>query len=287
MPVLSQSDDAEGCKDHPLFNRMPNFHISECQQSQFELKKYPMGPPLPVEGDDPKPKTLDVEGPFFRIRYELKEGVTPPSPLQTMRNFANAGKAAGATLLGEYPGWCKAAVDETIDDGNNCILYGVSLKFGGRGAKETIAFIESEDNDGKAYAVHISEREAMTQDIAANYLRDAIYKDGFVAVNINFDTGSAKIQETSMSQIEQIAQMLQSSPDLKIEIGGHTDSVGTPESNLKLSDARAKSVMEALIARKIAPARLTAQGYGQTAPVADNRTEEGRARNRRVELVKK
>ena len=285
-PALCQSDDAEGCKDHPLFNRMPAFHIAECSQSQFELKKYPVGPPI-ASDEDPKTKTLDVEGPFYRIRYELKEGVTPPSPLQIMRNFTNAGKSAGATVMGEYPRWCKAAVDESIDSGNHCILYGVSLKFGARGGKETVAFVESDDDEGRAYVVHISEREAMAQDISANHLRDAIQKDGFVALDVHFDTGSANIQPASMPLIEQTAAMLQSSPDLRIEIGGHTDNVGTAESNLKLSESRARSVMEALVARKVEASRLTAKGYGQTAPVADNRTEDGRAKNRRVELVKK
>jgi outer membrane protein OmpA-like peptidoglycan-associated protein len=80
--------------------------------------------------------------------------------------------------------------------------------------------------------------------------------------------------------------LLQSSPELKVEVCGHTDNVGPAASNQKLSEARARSVVAAPAGKGIASDRLTAKGYGQTSPVADNRTEEGRAKNRRVELVK-
>ena len=76
-------------------------------------------------------------------------------------------------------------------------------------------------------------------------------------------------------------------PEMKIEVGGHTDNVGSADANLKLSRERAQAVMAALAERGVAAGRLTAKGYGQTVPVADNRTEDGRAKNRRVELVKK
>jgi outer membrane protein OmpA-like peptidoglycan-associated protein len=282
LPPCVRAEDAEGCKDHPLFNRMSNFHIVLCDQEQFDLKRFPVGPP-PEEGG--KPKTTDVEGAFYRLQYELDEGAVRPSPLQTMRNFQNAARKAGGTILGEYPGWCKATVDETISDGNNCIFYGLTMRFEGKG-KETWVFAESY-GEGEGYEMWIVEREAMKQDLAVNELRDKLNQDGFIALYINFETASASIQQDSMSQLEQVAQMLQSSPELKVEVGGHTDNVGTRESNEKLSEARAKSVVAALVAKGISADRLTVKGYGQTSPVADNRTEEGRAKNRRVELVKR
>jgi outer membrane protein OmpA-like peptidoglycan-associated protein len=81
--------------------------------------------------------------------------------------------------------------------------------------------------------------------------------------------------------------MLKSAPTLKLSIEGHTDNVGAPASNKLLSENRARSVMKAVLAGGIAAGRVTAVGFGQENPVADNRTEEGRAKNRRVELVKK
>jgi hypothetical protein len=139
LPLFAQDPDAEGCKDHALFNRLPGFRIAECKQSQFDLKRFPVGPPT-AEGSEAK--STEVEGAFFFVRYELKEGGTKPSPLQTMRNFQNAARKSAGTVIAEYPGWCKAAVDETLHTGNNCILYGTTLKFAGQG-KETWAFVES------------------------------------------------------------------------------------------------------------------------------------------------
>jgi outer membrane protein OmpA-like peptidoglycan-associated protein len=202
-----------------------------------------------------------------------------------MRNFQNAAKKSGGTVVAEYPGWCKAAVDETLHTGNNCILYGSTLKFGGKG-KETWTFVES-NGEGEGYEIWLVEREAMKQDIAVSELRERLDKDGFITLYINFDTGSATIQQDSVPQLEQVAKLLQSDPALKLEVGGHTDNVGTPDSNQKLSDARAKSVVASLVKQGIGAERMTAKGYGQSAPIADNRTEEGRAKNRRVELVKK
>jgi outer membrane protein OmpA-like peptidoglycan-associated protein len=84
-----------------------------------------------------------------------------------------------------------------------------------------------------------------------------------------------------------IATLLKSNPTLKLGVEGHTDNVGDAASNKKLSEARAKSVTAAIVASGVDAARLSAAGFGQEKPVADNRTEEGRAKNRRVELVKK
>jgi outer membrane protein OmpA-like peptidoglycan-associated protein len=282
LPFSLRAEDAEGCRDHPLFNRLPDFHIVSCEQEQFDLKRFPVGA-APEEGG--KPKTADVEGAFYRVQYELNEGAVRPSPLQTMRNFQAATRKAGGTVLGEYPGWCKAVVDETISDGNNCILYGLTMKFAGKG-NETWVFAES-NGEGEGYEMWIVEREAMKQDLAVNEIRDKLNKDGFIALYLNFETGSATIEPDSVAQLEKIAEMLRSSPELKVEVGGHTDNVGTPDSNQKLSEARAKSVVAAVVAKGVAADRLTAKGYGQSSPLADNRTEEGRAKNRRVELVKR
>jgi outer membrane protein OmpA-like peptidoglycan-associated protein len=78
--------------------------------------------------------------------------------------------------------------------------------------------------------------------------------------------------------------LLNENPTLKIEISGHTDSIGKAPDNLKLSQSRAKAVVDYLVSKKIAATRLTSKGFGSTKPVAPNKTEEGRAMNRRTEM---
>jgi outer membrane protein OmpA-like peptidoglycan-associated protein len=282
-PVMAQ-EDAEGCKDHPLFTRMPDTHIYACDASQFDLRKFPVGQ-IP-KGEDTL-KSVDVEGPVFWLQYEFKEGATPPSGLQIMRNFEAAAKKAGGTIEGQWPGWCKAMYDQENmpNMGNGCTSFGETMKFV-RGGKETWVFLQADERNG-SYWLMISEREAMKQDVAVNEMADKLAKDGFISLYVNFDTGKTTIKPDSAKTLDDAAAALKLAADLKVEVGGHTDNVGTPEANQKLSEGRAKAVMAALVERGVKADRLTAKGYGQTAPVADNRTEEGRAKNRRVELVKK
>jgi OOP family OmpA-OmpF porin len=280
------ADDAEGCKDHPLLTRMPNFEISECASSEFDLKRYPVGPAKPEDAEQRNQPLVDVEGPFTKLFYRLKEGGKKPSELQIMRNYENALKQAGGTIEGAYPGWCKAMFDyESLNVGNGCMNWSLTGKIA-KGGSEYWVFVHP-DEEGNAYHLLVSQRQAMKQDVVANELLEKINKEGFVAVQINFDTGKATIKPDSQPLIDQIAAMLKSAPDLKLEIGGHTDNVGGAAANQKLSEDRAKAVMAALVKQGVGAGRLTAKGYGQTAPVADNRSEDGRAKNRRVELTKR
>jgi OmpA-OmpF porin, OOP family len=155
-----------------------------------------------------------------------------------------------------------------------------------KGGREIWTLVQP-GSEGDEFTLFIMEREAMKQDVVVNELLDKMNKEGFVALYINFETAKATIKPDSQSQLDQVAAMLKAAPALKIEVAGHTDNVGDQASNQKLSEARAQSVVAALTQRGIAAGRMTAKGYGQSSPVADNRTEEGRAKNRRVELVKR
>ena len=130
------------------------------------------------------------------------------------------------------------------------------------------------------------ELEAMKQEITANEMLDALNKDGYVTLNILFETGKSTIQKESIPMIDQMYELMTIEPALKISIEGHTDNTGDAQLNKKLSDDRAKTVMNALIAKGIDKSRLSSIGWGQEKPVADNRTDEGRTKNRRVEIVK-
>ncbi|HPH86357.1 MAG TPA: OmpA family protein, partial [Ferruginibacter sp.] len=106
----------------------------------------------------------------------------------------------------------------------------------------------------------------------------------FVLEDCNFDFGKATLQETSFTVLDELVAYLNRKDEERIEIGGHTDNVGKPASNLKLSLDRANAVRDYLIGKGINPERLTAKGYGMTEPVAENNTEDGRAQNRRTEV---
>jgi OOP family OmpA-OmpF porin len=127
----------------------------------------------------------------------------------------------------------------------------------------------------------------MKQEISANEMLMALNKDGYIALNILFETGKSAIQAESLPILDQIAELLKSDMALKISIEGHTDNVGDAAANKKLSNDRAKAVVDAIVAKGIENTRMSFLGWGQEKPVADNRSEDGRSQNRRVEIVKK
>jgi OOP family OmpA-OmpF porin len=274
-------DDAEGCKDHPLLNRMPGYRINACEVKTFDARDFPAVPGVNAENN--ALKVISIEGKQTYIQYDRPEETGRASGLQIQRNFTNAVRAKGGQVIGEYGGETdgKGLNDEQWGVGDRAAVY--KLNQGGR----EVWIRVHPYNGGAGYAVYIAEREAMTQSIAVNELLDAINKDGYISLQINFDTGKATIKADSFPQLDQVAGALKQQAALNLEIGGHTDNVGTAEANLTLSDARARSVMTYLTGKGVPAARLTAKGYGQTKPIADNRSEDGRAKNRRVELVKK
>jgi outer membrane protein OmpA-like peptidoglycan-associated protein/tetratricopeptide (TPR) repeat protein len=118
-----------------------------------------------------------------------------------------------------------------------------------------------------------------------NIMLQAIEQNASIVLkNIFFETNRFELSPASLVELDKLVTLLNENPTLKIEISGHTDNVGKAESNLLLSDNRAKAVVDYLVSKKIEAKRLTAKGYGLSKPVADNNTEEGRAQNRRTEM---
>jgi len=111
-------------------------------------------------------------------------------------------------------------------------------------------------------------------------------KKTLVLEGVNFEFDSAKLTPESLVILDQVAASLRDWPDVRVEVGGHTDSKGAAAYNLKLSDQRADAVVAQLVSKGVAASRLRSQGYGETKPIADNATDAGRARNRRVELTR-
>lgn len=111
-----------------------------------------------------------------------------------------------------------------------------------------------------------------------------VIKQTLVLRNINFNTGSGELTEASKGILDKIAEGMQGQQDMTIQIDGHTDAVGAQQYNLKLSQVRAEQVRLYLIEKGVKPERMSADGFGEFKPAADNKTEEGRAQNRRVEF---
>jgi outer membrane protein OmpA-like peptidoglycan-associated protein len=117
-------------------------------------------------------------------------------------------------------------------------------------------------------------------------MKDKLDKEGHIALYVNFDFDKATLKPDAQPIIAQIVELLKRNPDLKVSIDGYTDNIGGHDYNVKLSQARAASVVAAVTAAGINGSRLQSAGYGPDKPIASNDAEDGRAKNRRVELVK-
>jgi outer membrane protein OmpA-like peptidoglycan-associated protein len=260
-PLFAQ-EDAEGCKDPALFTRMPGYHIYRCEDLQFDRYEFLIS----------RDKTQAVEGHHLFILYDLNENAQAPSPLQTVWNYTNAIKKVGGQLVYEYE-----------DGGTQNVILKVS-----KDGKELWAYVSSSQNG--QLSIHIIEKQAMNQYVVADAssLAKSIKETGKVAVyGIYFDTGKSILKPESQPTLQEIAKLLKADPALKLYVVGHTDNTGTFDANMKLSMDRAIAVVNSLVSlHSVNIASLKACSGGPIAPVASNDTEEGKALNRRVELVK-
>ena len=257
--VLAIEGDAEGAKDHPLFNRMPGYFIQRYEEKQFDVHSF----------RDAKLNELNVEGKFYEIRYAIQPGAKEPSRIQVLRNYENAVTKIGGVVL--KSDWDGNSYMKVVKDGKEIWAH-------------VAAGIASE------FSLFIIEKGAMAQDIVANAeaFANDIKRIGHAAIyGIYFDTGKSVIKPESDAALAEIAKLLKGDGKLRVNVVGHTDSVGGIESNMKLSQDRANAVVQALNGKYgIEAIRLKAYGVGPLCPVASNDTEEGKAKNRRVELVK-
>jgi OmpA-OmpF porin, OOP family len=260
-PCLAQ-DDAEGAKDHPMFSRMPGYFIDEYDVQDFSSLELDLDPPKTVEGR------------YWSIEYDIKEGAKKIGPLQIARNYTDLiVKQGGRKLLEDVDASGGTSIAQWPTHGKN---IWVQIKV---------------SNHGEVFGLEVVEEAAMAQHVefTATELAAALKAKGSVALhNILFDTGKSTLKLESAAALIPVGDLLRADPSLKLEIQGHTDNVGGAAANLKLSQERAAAVRAHLVQTYgIANDRLTTAGYGDTRPIADNATEDGKSQNRRVELVKK
>lgn len=242
-------------------------------------------------------KVVAVEGKVFRDRFQLANPEQREySDIEFQRNYANAISELGGVEVSRVQytdAVTKAfggrdAVDKHYHGtcaSDGCENHTYLIRQGG---KETWIQVST-----GAIPLHgevvVLERQAMTSKLAfldAAAMKKKLDADGRVALYINFDTDKSTLRPDAAPVIDEIAKLLQADVALKLSIDGHTDSTGTAERNRVLSKQRAEAVLAALVAKGIAADRLGAQGFGPDKPLAGNDDEAGRAKNRRVELVK-
>jgi OmpA-OmpF porin, OOP family len=262
------AQDVRGSKDHPMLTRYPDSRIAEYSKNfnsiEFTIARDPHSGGV---------KREKVEGETTRLHYFHNKKEGQPSPLQVVRNYQNAIKSIGGEVVWERIEEYTAETTLRVAAGGKDVWVKV------------LADVYSSPTF--SYRLDIVERAAMTQVVTANKLFDEINQKGFVTLYINFDTNKWDIKADAQPTLAEVAKMLKANPSLQISVEGHTDNVGAAAANKTLSENRAKSVMSSLVAQGITANRLGAKGFGQESPIADNRSEEGRAKNRRVELVKK
>lgn len=252
---------APTASDHPAFGAMPGYSVDDPQRKNFDQHEFAV-----MDGEDAA--SVNVQGKYYFGSYYLSDESQVASDADIQENY----RAAIRKLGGE-------------------ILYADSTRSTGRYAGVDGAPVWVDVSSGERwYEVRVVEEKPFRASIEppkADALKAALDKDGRVALYINFEFGKSALGNDSREIVAQVLALLKNDPALELSIEGHTDDVGSESSNLALSSARAKAVMDALLADGIAAPRLSAQGFGEGNPIADNATSEGRARNRRVELVKR
>jgi OOP family OmpA-OmpF porin len=238
---------------------MPGCTIFQCEIKDFDAAELQTAP-----ASNEVHKTR-LEGKKEWLSYECSGNL---SALQLVRNAENALRKAGFTIV--YSG---------LSDSDNPLVT----------ARKGSEWVEVEGGSSNGYYVTTMRVKEMEQrmEATADAIEAGINASGrFAVYGINFDTGKATLRPESEKILSEIQSVLKKNSGWKICIEGHTDNVGSKTSNQRLSEARAATVVDWLVRNGIEKLRLTAQGFGDSRPVADNSTEEGRAKNRRVELVK-
>ena len=256
LSALAQStpQDAKGCLDSKVLTRMPGCFIYSCRSSDFDAAEFP------IASNGAKRK---VEGLSERLQYHC-----PPqmSRIQIIRNAQQALKNGGFLIPYQV-------------DGSN--WAGVT---GQKGPQWV--YVESGTGSYQVTTIKMKELDVVMEANADGWAKQ-IEQSGRASIyGINFDTAKATIRADSEKVLGEVLALLQKNPAWRVAVAGHTDNVGAKNMNLALSRQRAQSVAVWLTGHGIATDRLLPGGFGDFAPVADNATEDGRAKNRRVDLIK-
>lgn len=313
--------DAAGGQDPAPIHRFAGSWLVGYRGPQWDQTVFPTGPAVDKRGHGEWQNTVTVEGDVTRAFFLAPRG---KSPLEVHRNYEQALMAAGFkpvfrcelkcddlyfgmddTLhFSKGTAWAKGYLGAAQGDSRYSIqrgalssyegrfLYG-TLPAGGGAPLHVLVYtsVALNDRTGVAATFIQSARPKAMQTgqvtLDAKALQQGLQAEGKVALyGIYFDTGKAVVKPESQPQLAEMAKALQAQPQLKVYIVGHTDNQGSLDANLALSMQRAQAVAQALTTQHhIDAKRLVAKGVASLAPVGSNAAEDGRAKNRRVEMV--
>lgn len=309
--------DIAGSKDHEAIKRFPGAIIAQYDYSNYGEYVLPLGG---VGLDYKMEKSMKLEGVLTKILYLLHDKKTP---YEIFRSYENALKKVGYEILfsaskeklGRSTSWAgyydvvynKTETGRSLLDGDTNEQYALSAKIKTKDVERYVFVfagfqksriymdmktIKTYSKDETFCKVEILEKKVLEEVaglVKPEDLAKEIEQSGNAKIyGILFDTGKTEIKQESEPALQAIAGLLSNNKNLNLYVVGHTDNIGTYEANLELSKNRALAVVVELTAKyKIDVSRLTPTGVGQIAPVESNKTEEGKAKNRRVELVEK
>lgn len=290
--VFAAGADVDGSADYPDIGRFEGSWITHYDAKDFDEYWIATGPVERAE----RGEGMMLEGRVVRIAYKLDPG---PSVLEVARNYENRLTGSGYEILYKcrdkdcggynfrYSGtevMPMPFMSVNLDD----FRYIAAVK---KGDPTVYASVLVSINNGQVLnqVIVVETGEMEDRMVDAKEMAKAISDTGKIAIyGIHFDTDKTDIKPESRPALDQIAELMKSNPELKILVVGHTDNQGSMEYNLDLSMRRAQAIVAELTSTYgIAAERLTPAGAGFLSPVASNRTEAGRAENRRVELVER
>jgi len=263
---FSSYTSAQASIEHPMVKKMPDFKLVEALSKKSDFSIFPFR-----IIKNKKTSTIEKQGRYWKLHYENRNEKgkinRKISKIDIMNNYRAAAKEMGGKVL--YAKRGKITFTLPLNNGTKLWAYVTAL-------------------DGNYDLVIIEEKGFAKQlTFSADQMKRALDSLGTISIyGINFDTAKDKLNPGAEKVLIEIVKLMKNFSELKIEIQGHTDNVGSANYNLNLSNKRANTVKGYLLLFGIDKGRMNAKGYGFTKPVASNDTEEGRAKNRRVELVK-
>lgn len=288
--ALAAEGDVPGSSDHPDLGRFAGSVISGYERRAFDEYPFHTGP---LTGGEASIEGL--EGSVEQIAYITPEGA---SVAEVYRNYRNRLEQAGYRILFECEtrecGGREFAYAQKVLPLPRMMVDSFNFRYLAARAEEggqttSVAVVVSPDTSRRirSQVSVVVAGELEDKMVDAEMMQEGLEAAGHIALyGIYFDTDRAVLRPESGPTLAEIARLLGEHPQLRVILVGHTDNRGSFEHNRELSLARAQAVVDALVrVHALPPERLRAEGVGYLAPVATNRTEEGRALNRRVELV--